>query len=315
MCVKYGLDLNSVIALLRLEGHVSISSISEVLYVLGYKFDSTGMVSERLKFFGRCLSNTLNIDREYLVFYLSDEIFSLGPTILLTIDPVSTAILRIELADNRQADNWKSHYQCLEGSHFNPNGLASDCGAGIIIGFQAVFEDKIWCSDHFHEFRDLAKLSITLETQAYAAIAKEDERLRVFDNAKSEANLQKRLQEYESARADCEEKIAQYQHVSDILNLLFPTLYFFDPATGQHRQERHVKSDVLTLMDLLFELTLPKLQQETQTIRNHIDDICVCYSQVEEICQELAKTIPEETLRFMGLVGSTTINRISTRVC
>ena len=66
------LGLDSIIALLRLEARASIASISEILHTLGYPHDSTGMVSERLKAFGRCLSNTLNVDTECLVFFLSD---------------------------------------------------------------------------------------------------------------------------------------------------------------------------------------------------------------------------------------------------
>jgi len=40
---------------------------------------------------------------------------------------------------------------------------------------------------------------VTLEKQAYTAIAEEEERLRVLNNAKSEKNRQKRLQQYDSA--------------------------------------------------------------------------------------------------------------------
>jgi uncharacterized Fe-S cluster-containing radical SAM superfamily enzyme len=58
---------------------------------------------------------------------------------------------------------------------------------------------------------------------------------------------------------------------------------------------------VLALMDLLDECELHTLQLQTRAIRNHIDDICVCYRQVEGICQELADTLPEETLNFVGL--------------
>ena len=54
-------------------------------------------------------------------------------------------------------------------------------------------------------------------------------------------------------------------------------------------------------MDLLDECELPKLQEQTQSIRNHIDDICVCYQQVEKICLKLAKTLSGETLNFVGL--------------
>ena len=295
------LDLDSIIVLLRLEGRVSLSGISEILRTLGYPHDSTGMISERLKMFGRCLSNTLNVDTECLVFFLSDEIFALGRPILVTIDPVSTAILRIELAPNRNAETWELHYQALKDNLILAKGLGSDRAISINKGLQAVFDNLVWCSDHFHEFNDLVKLLATLEKQAYAAIAEEDDRLRVFSKAKSEDNLQKRQAQYEAAQADCNQRIAQYQQVSDSLDLLFPALYFFDPTTGRHRKEQQVKNEVLILMDWLDECELPKLQQETQSIRNHIDDICVCYRQVEEIVQELAKTLPEEVLNFIGL--------------
>ena len=294
-------ELDAFILLLRLEGQSPIARISEMLRMMGYPNDSTGMVSQQLKFFGSCLSNTLNVDRPYLIFYLSDEIFALGCPILVTIDPVSTAILRIELASDRTGDTWKHHFSELKDHQFIAKGLCSDRGVGIINGFQSVYPDEIWCSDHFHEFRELAKLRVTLEKQAYAAIAEEEERLRVLNNAKSEKNRQKRLPQYDSAKIECNQKIAQYQHVSDILDLLFPGLYFFNLSTGQHRQQCQVKSDLLTLMDWLDECELPKLQEQTQAIRNHVDDIGVCYRQVEEICLELAKTLSTETLNFVGL--------------
>jgi hypothetical protein len=176
------------------------------------------------------------------------------------------------------------------------------CSSDLIVnGFQSACPGVMWCSDHFHELSDLTKLRVTLEKQAYAAITEEEERLRVLNNAKSEDNRQKCLQKYQNAKTDCNQKIAQYQHVSDILDLLFPCLYFFDLTTGQHRRECQVKSEVLILMDLLDECELPKLQQQTQSIRNHIDDICVCYQQVEDICLELGNTLPEEILKFVGL--------------
>ncbi len=178
-------ELDAFILLLRLEGQVSIARISEMLRMMGYPNDSTGMVSQRLKFFGSCLSNTLNVDKPYLIFYLSDEIFALGYPILVTIDPVSTAILRIELAPNCTGDTWKKHFSELKDHQLISIGLGSDRGVGIINGFQGVYPDEIWCSDHFHEFRELAKLRVTLEKQAYAAIAEEEERIRVLNPSSS----------------------------------------------------------------------------------------------------------------------------------
>jgi len=295
------LNLDSAIVLLRLAGNVSISGISEILRMQGYSNDSTGMVSQRLKDFGARLPNTLDIGRPTVVFYLSDEIYASGRPILVTIDPVSTAILKIQLASNCQADTWKEHFQSIESNDISARGLASDRGVGIVQGYQLFHEHLIWCSDHFHEFRGLTKLLRTLESQAYDAITKEAERLRVFNNARTESNLQKRLDEFEEAKADCEKKMSDYQHVSDVLELLFPGLYFFDLKTGKHRQQAKVKAELLTLMDLLDLLTLDKLQQETKSIRSHIDDICVCYQQVEVIYQPLSERISKENLEMIGL--------------
>ena len=67
---------------------------------------------------------------------------------------------------------------------------------------------------------------MTLERQAYARIAEEEERLRILNNAKSEDNRQKCAQKYAMAKASCDLKISQYQHVSDLVDLLLPALYF-----------------------------------------------------------------------------------------
>ncbi|MEI6066216.1 MAG: hypothetical protein WCP96_02675 [Methylococcaceae bacterium] len=174
--------MDAFIILLRFEGQVSIARLNEILRVLGYPHDSTGMVSERLKFFGSCLSNTLNTDTPCLIFYLSDEILALGCPILVIIDPVSTAILRIEPASDRAGNTWKRHFSELKDHQFIDKGLGSDRGAGIIKGFQEASPDVAWCSDHFHEFSDLTKLRGTLEKQAYAAITEEERRLRVLNN-------------------------------------------------------------------------------------------------------------------------------------
>ena len=295
------LNLDSAIVLLRLAGNVSLSGISEILRMQGYSKDSTGLISQRLKKFGTGVPNTLNLGKPTVVFYLSDEIYACGRPILVTIDPVSTAILKIELATNCKADTWKKHFQSIENNDIFSQGLASDRGVGIVQGYQSFHDGLVWCSDHFHEFRGLTKLLRTLESQAYDAITHEDKRFQVFNNARTESNLQKQLREFEKAQADCEKKVADFQQVEDVLALLFPSLYFFDLNTGEHRQKSKVKAELLTLMDLLDQLELNKLQKETKAIRSHINDICVCYQQVEDICKQLSQSMSKEKLEMLGL--------------
>ena len=185
--LPHRLDLDSAIVLLRLAGNVSLSGISEILRMQSYSNYSASMISQRLKDFGSRLPNTLNLYRSIMTFYLSDEIYACGLPILVTIDPVSTTILKIELASNCQSDTWKEHFKSIERNGISPQSLASDRGVGIVQGYQQFQSNLIWCSDHFHEFRGLTKLLRTLESQAYEAITKEAERFRVFNNARTEA--------------------------------------------------------------------------------------------------------------------------------
>src|SRR5215468_9124158 len=132
------------------------------------------------------------------VFYLSDEIFALDQPILVTIDAHSTTILNIELAADRSAETWRAHFATLEQHHFVSLGMASDRGTGLVAGYQEACDLALWVADYFHEVRGLYEVLHQLERKAYAAIAKEYEAARTFANAKSEANLQKRLAHYDT---------------------------------------------------------------------------------------------------------------------
>ena len=61
--------------------------------------------------FSKIPSKINSVDKKNvrLVVLASDEIFSQDTPILVTVDPVSSAILRIELSDTRKADNWIKH--------------------------------------------------------------------------------------------------------------------------------------------------------------------------------------------------------------
>ncbi|SEH05579.1 Uncharacterised protein [Candidatus Venteria ishoeyi] len=116
------------------------------------------MVSEHLKCFTKNLPSTLNTGQPHRVFYLSDEIFAFDYPILITIAPVSTAILCIELASDRKTKTWKVHFEALDARQFTTKCLDSDWGNGLVQGYQAAYQEAVWSSDHFHEFRGLSQL-------------------------------------------------------------------------------------------------------------------------------------------------------------
>ena len=155
-----------------------------------------------------------------------------------------------------------------------------------------------WYSDHFHEFRDLFKLLKKFEKQAYAAINYEHDSWCKLNNARSESIIKKRQEQYEQASQDCLEKIKLYQQVEDALLLLIPSLFFINPE-GRPNCSQTVRDDILTITSWLEELENEQINKQTESKGNHIEDIVLCYHQVEEVYQELSTQIDEELLNVL----------------
>jgi len=85
-----------------------------------------------LQRYGSGLSSTLTMPSLKLVFYLSDEIFTINSPILVTINAQSTAILKIEWASDRSEETWRTHFTQLENHQFVSLGLASNRGTGLV---------------------------------------------------------------------------------------------------------------------------------------------------------------------------------------
>src|SRR3989442_9910974 len=238
--------LEHLLLLLRLEGKCSLLSIASIVKALEYHPNSVGYLSQFFHSAGQALPSTLVMPSQTLVFYLSDEIFAIHAPILVTIDARSTTILNIELASDRSADTWRAHFEALEAHHFFSLGLASDRGLGLVAGYRAACDMALWVADYFHEFRDLFEGLQQLERQAYAAIGKEDAAAQKFARAKSESNLQKRLQQYDTAYHTCEQAMALYDHLALLLHLLREALQLCSPH-GRLRTQQDVRSE-LTLL-------------------------------------------------------------------
>jgi hypothetical protein len=205
---------------LRLAGQGSMPSMSSIFKHFDYQPNSVGSLSASLRDDGRCVPSTLSMPHQKVVCYLSDEIFAIRTPILVTIDAQSTAILTIELASDRSAKTWETPFHDLGAHRFHSLGMASDRGVGLQAGYQAACQDGCWVCDQCHEFPDLFNRCHHLERKAYGAIGKEVEAAETFANAKSEANLQKRLEQYEQARQAGERAIERYDQLNLLLGML-----------------------------------------------------------------------------------------------
>jgi len=292
--------VEQLLVLLRLEGKCSILSIATIVKALEYSPHSVGYLSQFFHSAGQALPSTLSMPSQTFVFYLSDEIFALHAPILVTIDARSTAILKIELAADRSGDTWQAHFEALEAHHFSSLGMASDRGLGLVAGYQAACNMALWVADYFHEFRDLFAVLHQLERQAYAAIDTEYEAARTFANAKSEANLRKRLAHYDTAHRTCEHAMALYDHLAVLLHALREALHVCSPH-GRLRTQEQVRSELLCLFDMIDALNCAALSTALKPIHTHIDDIVVPFAQAEAIDAELRAVVPHQVLDFLVL--------------
>jgi hypothetical protein len=289
-----------LLLLLRLEGNCSLLRISSILKALEYHPNAVGYLSQFFHSAGQTLPSTLLMPSKTWVFYLSDEIFALHAPILVTIDARSTTILNIELASDRSAETWKAHFEALENHQFFSLGMASDRGLGLVAGYQAACDMALWVADYFHEFQDLFALRHQLERKAYAAMNKEYDAARTFAHAKSAANLQKRLQQYETAHDACEQAITLYDQLDLLLHLLREALHVCSPH-GTLRTQENVRSELTLLFDMIEALDCATITQTLKPIRTHIDDLLVPFQQVDAIATELRAVVPHEALAFLVL--------------
>src|SRR6266581_3190933 len=292
--------LEPLILLLRLEGKCSIPSMSSILQYFQYQPNSVGYLRECFHNYGAALPSTLAMAEHKVVFYLSDEIFARHQPILVTIEAQSTAILKIQLASDRSAQTWKAHFDDLGDHRFHSIGMASDRGRGLVAGYHAACHDARWVCDRFHEFHDLFDRCRQLERKAYAAIAKEDEAAHTFHNAKSEANLHKRLQHYAHAYHACEHAIARYDQLDLLLHLLRDALHLCSPF-GRLRTVGGVRAELILLFSLVEEIDDAVLPKLLHPIRSHLDDILAPFAQAESMHAELLDLVPHQILDALVL--------------
>jgi len=288
------------ILLLRLEGKCSLPSLSSILTYFQYQPNSVGYLSERFQPYGAALPSTLSMAEHTVVFYLSDEIFARHQPILVTIEAQSTAMLKMQLASDRSAETWKAHFDDLGAHRFYSIGMASDRGRGLVAGYHAACQDARWVCDRFHEFQALFDRRRQLERKAYGAIAKEDEAVHTFHNAKSEATLHKRLQHYEHAHHACEHAIARYDQLDLLLHLLRDALHLCSPF-GRLRTVAGVRSELLLLFSLIEEIDDAVLPKLLHPIHSHLDDILAPFAQAEAMHVELLDLVPQQILDALVL--------------
>jgi hypothetical protein len=253
----------------RFEGRCSISAISILMKRDGMPFSSQGGVSEFLTQTGKLLPNTLENESEavQLVVFANDEIFSKSQPILITADPVSSAILRIELADNRTSAQWGEHYDDILNNGFKPKLLTNDAGVGICAANTEKFEGTPWQLDTFHSVAQSngdwdRKLKKAIESATNHATDRENK----LASAKNDTVIDKRLNFCIEADEAIEKARELHENFSYLYHEIIHQLNTFD-SSGNLREQESAKSTIEAALSLMEELNHKGINKDIISVR------------------------------------------------
>ena len=285
-------EVDRHILLLRLEGHGALESISQIIKQLGLPNASVGYISQRLTAYARALPKEV-VSGAPIVFLLCDEIFTLGQPILLTVEPRSLAILKIELVDNREAETWKKHWEALaEAGLIEPQTVVADQGAGLVKG--CALMGLRHHPDLFHLLRPLAIFGERFYRQALAAIAWEYER-GGLEIGRSEPVIHKRMASYEAAKAAAEEKMRRYDHFCYLWAELRKALELFD-SEGRIPNGASRQAEMKAILELMRELGCAQLNQALSSFASGLEGYWSYYRRAEEVYQGLMQRYPRDVV-------------------
>ena len=283
---------------IRLESCGSIGNVSTVMKRQVCDLSSIGSISQTLSRIGGLLPMTIDSKQtnQYLVF-ASDEIFSKTCPVLVTVDPCSSAILRIELSNTRNADDWKNHFECLLDNGMVAIYLVSDDGMGLCAGHSAALSHTVRQSDTYHAVaHTLGSWVDRFEKSAYKAIKEEYEREQKVRSAKSKQTKEKQQPLYQQAQEACEEAISEYESFRYLYYCMIKELNIFDDE-GNLRHKQQAKEVIETSLQLMEELNNEGTRKAAQKVMRTLPDLFHYFDIAEEIVEDCRSLVDDETLK------------------
>jgi hypothetical protein len=275
--------------LLRMEGKCSIPAISGILKKMGMKNTSVGTISQNLNQIGKYLPDTFHVDDGTILYVClaADEMYSYSTPILITVEPVSTAILRIELAESRKTQDWINHFNTLRENGIEVILVVSDEGQGICSAACAALPGINRQPDTFHAISHrLGKWVNSLERSAYAAIENEYHCMEVFESAKTEKVIQKRMDAYFEAKTNTSKAIMLYEIYKFLYHCIIDNLQVFDKQ-GNPCDRESAEEEIRVALDYMIGLPVNKIKKDINTIYNLLDELLGYLDTSRQISQNL----------------------------
>lgn len=302
--------------LLRMEGKCSIPAISGILKKMGMKNSSVGTISQNLNQIGKYLPDTFHVHDGTILYVClaADEMYSYSTPILITVEPVSTAILRIELAESRKTQDWINHFNTLRENGIEIILVISDEGQGICSAVGSALPGISRQPDTFHAISHrLGKWVNSLERSAYAAIENEYHCMEVFGSAKTEQVIQNRMEAYFEAKTNTVEVITLYEMYKFLYHCIIDNLQVFDKQ-GNPCDRKNAEQDIRVALDYMIGLPISKIKKDINTIYNLLDELLGYLDISKQVVQNLiAKGIQPYIVKGFSLAWQYQKNAIKAK--
>ena len=259
---------------------------------------SAGSISKILTQLGQSLSNTLeNKGKTIVLVFADDEVFAKRSPILIVVDPVSSAILSIELTDHRTANEWKEHLNRLVANGFSPRLLTSDAGVALKLAHSEIFGDIPWQLDTFHGIAHrLGDWSRRLEKSAYSCIEKTEKRVDTLASARTDRVIDKRLEGcFEAAEKEAK-AIDLYDDFTYLYQTILHQLNNFDSA-GDLRPRDQAKENIAATLDLMTSLDHKSISKEAILIKKTLPDLLLYFDEAVNAVDKCKKLTKNEDAR------------------
>lgn len=300
---------------LRMEGKCSIQDISTLLQRSGFKNTSVGFISQSLTQAGKILGNTLDFeDADCFTFAICcDEIFSAGRPILISVEPKSMFIVKIELAERRDSETWTSHFQDIKNQNIKVIELIKDEGVGMRAAQPIALPDAEVQSDTYHAVAHRLGLYVNQYlSKAYHLIGEEYECERLLANAKTEKTRLRRKEEYELAQSNVIEAIERYENFKFLYHCLLECFQLFDKK-GEFKEVNTVIEDFDTALEFLKLFKIKEIDDDIKSIENCKSDLFTFFRSAKKIYTSLLQSIDIEILKLLCLAWQSRKNWIKAK--
>jgi hypothetical protein len=268
-------DLTTIAQILRLRliGRCSLASISELLSIQESECNSVGYISENLQRIGTQLGNQIAWSGSTVA--ATDELYFAGHSpILVTVDVVSQAILKIERIDLFSSSSWHHHVESLQKAGIQFLKIISDEGNVMAGGRRLLSQPVTWQPDTFHAVRGrlgLFKSRFVKQIAALQTVCSDRETL--FWATKSAKVRAKAFTQWETACAEIPKIEALQTQFLFLYGCMLQQFKLFSGRDARLRDRTFAEKEVECAIELLKMLQIKGLDVELKTILNTLPNL------------------------------------------